>query len=54
MGRGRNPVILKTLEILGVDVTGAPELQPFRRPSITNVVGTVAGEVRAEFELEML
>lgn len=54
MGRGRNPVILKTLEILGVDVDSAPELQPFRRPPITNVVGTVVGEVRAEFDLEML
>jgi len=54
MGRGRNPVILKTLEVLGADVASAPELQPFRRPQVTNVVGKIAGEVRAEVELEML
>src|SRR3954470_5829564 len=30
MGRGRSPVILKTLEILGADVETAPDLQQFR------------------------
>lgn len=54
MVRGRNPVILKTLEILGADVASAPELQPFRRQQVLNVVGKIVGEVRAEFELEML
>jgi len=54
MARGRNPVILKTLEILGADVSSAPELQPFRRQQVSNVVGKIVGEVRAEFELEML
>jgi len=54
MGRGRNPVILKTLEILGAGIDDSPELQPFRRIPVTNVVGTVVGEVRADFELEML
>jgi L-asparaginase II len=54
MVRGRNPVILKTLEILGADVAGSPELQPYRRQTITNIVGVAAGEVRAEFDLEML
>jgi len=54
MGRGRNPVILKTLEILGAGVDDFPELQPFRRIPVTNVVGTVVGEVRADFELETL
>ena len=54
MTRGRTPVILKTLEILGIDILSAPELQPFRSQAITNVVGTVVGEVRAEFDLEML
>jgi L-asparaginase II len=54
MGRARNAVILKTLEILGADIAGAPELQSFRRPSLTNVAGAVVGEVRAEFDLEML
>jgi L-asparaginase II len=54
MGRGRSPVILKTLEILGADVETAPDLQPFRQPQITNWAGAVVGEVRAEFDLEML
>lgn len=53
MARGRNPAVLKTLEILGVD-TSAPELQPFRTQRITNVAGNFVGEVRAEFDLEML
>jgi len=54
MGRGRNPVILKTLEILGAGSSQAPELQPFRSLPVTNWVGNVVGEVRAEFDLEML
>jgi L-asparaginase II len=54
MVRGRYPVILKTLEILGVDVATATELQPFRSPPIANVAGTIVGEVRAEFDLEVL
>jgi L-asparaginase II len=54
MVRGRYPVILKTLEILGVDVGTAPELQPFRSPPIMNVAGAVVGNVRAAFDLEIL
>jgi L-asparaginase II len=54
MVRGRNPVILKTLEILGAGIPSAPELQPFRRQQVLNVAGKIVGEVRAEFELEML
>ena len=54
MVRGRYPVILKTLEILGVDVASAPELQAFRVLPITNVAGAIVGEVRAEFDLEIL
>ena len=53
MTRGRDPVILKTLELLGID-TGAPELQRFREWPLRNVAGTLVGEVRAEFELEWL
>jgi L-asparaginase II len=53
MTRGRDPVILKTLELLGVDV-GAPELQRYREWPLRNVAGTLVGEVRAEFELEDL
>jgi L-asparaginase II len=54
MTRGRNPVILRTLELLGLDVATAPELQQYRQSAVRNVAGTVVGEVRAEFELEML
>src|SRR5258706_4511982 len=53
MTRGRDPVILKTLELLGVDV-GAAELQRFREWPLRNVAGTLVGEVRADFELEWL
>lgn len=54
MGRGRNPVILRTLELLGLDLGARPELQPFRDWSVYNVAGTRVGEVRPEFELEIL
>ena len=54
MTRGRNPVILRTLELLGVDLTGRPALQPYRDTSFRNVAGTLVGDVRAEFELEMM
>jgi L-asparaginase II len=54
MTRGRDPVILKTLELLGIDVAGVPELQRYREWPLRNVAGTLVGEVRAEFELEIL
>ena len=54
MGRGRNPVILRTLELLGLDLDARPELQPYRLWPLHNVVGTIVGDVRAEFELEVL
>jgi L-asparaginase II len=54
MTRGRDPVILRTLELLGVDVAGVPELQRYREWPLRNVAGTLVGEVRAEFELEVL
>lgn len=54
MTRGRNPVILRTLELLGLDATAAPELQRYREWPLRNVVGTLVGEVRAEFELEFV
>jgi L-asparaginase II len=53
MTRGRDPVILKTLELLGVDVIAAG-LQRFRDWPLRNVAGTLVGDVRAEFELEWL
>ena len=54
MSRGRNPVILKTLELLGVDVGAAPLLGRYREWPLRNVAGALVGEVRAEFELEFL
>ena len=54
MTRGRNPVILKTLELLGFDMAAKPELQRYREWPLRNVAGTLVGEVRAEFELEIL
>jgi L-asparaginase II len=52
MARGRNPVILRVLEQLGIDLSarsGLPHEWPLR-----NHAGTWVGEVRAEFELEVL
>jgi len=54
MGRGRNPVIIRTLDLLGLDTASRPELQRYREWPLRNVVGTLVGEVRAEFELEFL
>lgn len=54
MTRGRNPVVLRTLELLGLDVETAPELQRYRVWPLRNITGTLVGEVKAEFELEML
>jgi L-asparaginase II len=54
MDRGRNPIILRVLELLGVDLDARPELEPFRSAIVTNHAGTHVGEVRAEFELEVL
>jgi len=54
MTRGRNPVILRALDILGFDVAKKPELQRYREWPLRNVAGTLVGEVRAELELEFL
>jgi L-asparaginase II len=54
MGRGRNPVILRTLELLGIDLAARPELLRHREWPLHNVAGARVGEVRAEFELEIL
>jgi L-asparaginase II len=52
MDRGRNPVILRLLETLGIEL---PEtLSPYRQSQLRNHAGTVVGEVKAEFELEVL
>jgi L-asparaginase II len=51
MKRGRDPVVIRTLELLGLDVAAKPELARHRQRVVKNVVGKVVGEVRAEFEL---
>lgn len=52
MGRGRNPVIIRALEVLGLAIAGRPELQRYREWPLRNVAGKLVGEVRAEFDLE--
>ncbi len=52
--RGRNPVILRTLEILGLDVSSRSPLQRYREFPLRNLAGAVVGEVRAEFDLDFL
>lgn len=54
MGRGRNPVILRALELLGLDPAGRPALEPHREWLVRNVAGNVVGEVRADFDLEFV
>ena len=54
MERGRNPVILRLLEHLGIDLDARPELTPYRHGELRNHAGTLVGDVRAEFELEIL
>ncbi|HXI14578.1 MAG TPA: asparaginase [Thermoanaerobaculia bacterium] len=54
MGRGRNPAILRTLELLGVDRARLSSLESYRESTVRNVSGTLVGEVRAEFELDIL
>lgn len=54
MTRGRNPVILKTLELLGIDLSSRHDLDRYREWPLRNVAGALVGEVRAEFELEFL
>ncbi len=54
MERGRNPVILRTLELLGIDLAARPTLSRYREWPLRNVAGNLVGEVRAEFDLEFL
>lgn len=54
MVRGRNPVIIRVLEQLGIDVDARPGLEPYRKWPLRNHSGTSVGEVRAEFELNVL
>jgi L-asparaginase II len=52
MDRGRNPAILRTLSRLGLDLGTRPALP--REWPLRNHAGTVVGEVRSDFELEIL
>lgn len=54
MDRGRNPAILRLLDLLGLDATSRTALRPFADTSIRNHAGAVVGDVRSEFDLEML
>lgn len=54
MGRGRNPVILRLLELLGLDPLARPQLHDYRHWPLNNVAGAPVGEVKAEFDLEVL
>ena len=54
MGRGRNPAILKTLELLGIELESMQVLAPHRDMRVTNAAGRVVGELRSEFELHYL
>jgi len=52
MTRGRDPVILRTLELLGIE--SPDSLSEYRGSTMKNYAGTDVGEVRAEFDLELL
>ncbi len=54
MGRGRNPAILKTLELLGIELESMSAIAPYRDMRVTNAAGRVVGELRSEFELHYL
>jgi L-asparaginase II len=54
MTRGRNPAILRTLQLLGIDLESLPLLQRFRDLRTFNVAGKPVGEIRPEFDLTFL
>lgn len=54
MTRGRDPAILRTLEILGLELDGREKLNTYRQARIQNYSGTLVGEVKAEFDLTFL
>lgn len=53
MGRAREPIILRTLELLGLHPPST-ELQSRRIKALKNVAGKIVGKVEAEFELDFL
>lgn len=54
MGRGRNPAIIRTLDLLGLDPASRPQLQRYREWPLRNHSGTLVGHVQSEFDLEFL
>lgn len=52
--RGREPAVMHTLKVLGVDAASRPEMADYRHWPLRNHAGTLVGEVRAEFDLEFL
>jgi len=54
MTRGRDPAILRTLELLGINLNGLQKLRPYREGRIQNYSGTLVGEVKAGFDLTFL
>lgn len=54
MSRGRNPAILRLLGVLGLEPCSRGDLGRFREWPLTNVAGTLVGEVKSDFELELV
>lgn len=52
--RSRNPVVLRTLQLLGVPIDFNDELNGHIDPILRNLAGEPVGEARAEFELSFL
>lgn len=52
--RSRNPVVIRTLQLLALDLTVDEELARFVAPEIYNLEGDKVGEARAEFDLSFL
>lgn len=54
MTRGRDPAILRILEILGIELDDLEKLDSYRQGRIQNYSGTLVGQVKAEFDLMFL
>ena len=53
MSRGRDPVIIRILEVLGIPID-TPRLAPYREPAIVNCAGEPIGRAQADFDLHLL
>jgi L-asparaginase II len=54
MSRGRNPVIVRTLELLGLDTSRIGSLRAAGEFPVRNVAGREVGRVTADFDLNFL